>query len=259
MTYFLNRKQLFIGLLSLFIFSASQAVFAKDSDSAEIAKVRASMMKMMPGAENIEIVKSPVENVYRLKVRGQYVYVLAKGDFVLIGDMFDTKNQVNLGDQASAEAIAKRLKDVPVNKMIVFGPENPKRYITVFTDIDCGYCRKLHNEVPELVKAGIQVRYMAFPRAGVGSKSFDKYVSVWCAKDQQSALTKAKNGQAPEPALCKNPIAETYEIGQEVGVSGTPTIVFDDGVVRPGYIPYKELIKQLGLSPKAETKSADQG
>lgn len=251
MKYFSNRKTV-ISSIVVVLMLVSTATLAKDTP--EIAKVRANMMKMMPGAENVEIVKSPVENVYRIKVRGQYVYVLTKGDFVLIGDMFDTKKQVNLGDQVAAEAIAKRLKDVPVDKMIVFGPKNPKRYITVFTDIDCGYCRKLHNEVPELVKAGIQVRYMAFPRAGVGSNSFDKYVSVWCAKDPLKAMTNAKNGIDPEPALCKNPISETYKIGQEVGVSGTPTIVYDDGAVRPGYIPYKDLIKELGLSSEPETK-----
>jgi len=131
--------------------------------------------------------------------------------------------------------------------MIVFGPDAPKRYITVFTDIDCSYCRKLHNEVAELNEAGIQVRYLAFPRAGIGSKSHKKYESVWCNDDQQTALTSAKSGASVPSANCTNPVAETYKLGQEVGVRGTPTIIFDDGTVAPGYVPAKDLIKRMGL------------
>ena len=131
--------------------------------------------------------------------------------------------------------------------MIVYGPENPKRYVTVFTDIDCGYCRKLHNEVPELNAAGIQVRYLAFPRAGIGSNSHNKYVSVWCNDDPQASLTKAKSGRPVAKATCENPIAETYRLGQQIGVRGTPMIIYDDGKITPGYLPSKELIKRLGL------------
>ena len=134
-----------------------------------------------------------------------------------------------------------------MDKMIVYGPKDAKRHITVFTDIDCGYCRKLHNEMPELTAAGIQVRYLAYPRAGVGSKSHKKYVSVWCNSDQQTAMTDAKAGRDVPVASCENPVEESFELGRKVGVEGTPTIIFDDGTLTPGYLPSATLIERLGL------------
>lgn len=216
-------------------------------EKADIEKVRVELQKMIPQAASAEIVASPVEGIYRMQLQGNYAFAYVSGDYVLMGDLYDTKSQVNLGDKASSERMASLLEEVPISKMIVYGPENPKRYITVFTDIDCGYCRKLHNEVPELNAAGIQVRYLAFPRAGIGSASHKKYVSVWCNADQQTALTAAKAGSAVASASCDNPIEETYKLGKQVGVKGTPTIIFDDGSVTPGYIPSARLIEQLGL------------
>jgi len=239
---FLASSLLLIGLVGLM----SSPSFA--DEQADIDRVRAELQKMIPQAAQAEIVASPAEGVYRLQVQGNYAYAFVTGDFVLLGDLYDTKNQVNLGDQAASARMATLLEDVPTSKMIVFGPENPKRYITVFTDIDCGYCRKLHNEVPVLTAAGIQVRYLAFPRAGIGSESHKKYVSVWCNDDQQTALTTAKAGSEVSAASCSNPVEETYKLGQQVGVRGTPTIIFDDGTVTPGYIPSAKLIERLGLS-----------
>ncbi len=226
----------------LLISGTSQA----DND-ADIKAVRAELQKMIPAADSAEIVAAPAKGVYRIDLNGSFAYAYVDGNYVLFGDLYDTERQVNLGQQARGERMAKVISGVPVNKMIVFGPENPKRYITVFTDIDCGYCRKLHNEVPDLTEAGIQVRYLAFPRSGIGRESYDKYVSVWCSDDQQAALTSAKAGGIPKKQSCQNPIAETYRLGQQIGVTGTPTIIFDDGTITPGYIPAATLITRLGL------------
>ncbi len=247
----LNRKTL--RLLAVALISAvSISVNAMDvEDSKEIQRIRAELVKMIPPAATADIVKTDAENVYRMEFQGSFAYVYAAGDHVLIGELLNTKDKVNVGQVAQNERVAKVIKDVPTNKMIVFGPKDAKRHITVFTDIDCGYCRKLHNEVGELNDAGVQVRYLAFPRAGVGSNSFNKYVSVWCNSDQQTALTDAKNGIAPSAATCENPISETYNLGQQVGVSGTPTIIFDDGTLTPGYLPAAELMRRMGVEPGA--------
>lgn len=217
------------------------------NDDENIEKVRAELVKMIPLAVDAEIVASPVENIYRLKVQGNYAFAYVDGEHILIGDLYNTENQANLGELAQSELTAEKIDAVPVSKMIVYGPKDAKRHITVFTDIDCGYCRKLHREIPEITAAGIQVRYLAFPRAGVGSESHKKYVSVWCNDDQQTALTDAKAGKNVATASCDNPITESYQLGQQVGVRGTPTIIFDDGTVTPGYLPHAELIKRLGL------------
>lgn len=216
-------------------------------EASDISKVRAELEKMFPQADTATIKASPAKGVYEMELQGNFAYAYVNGDFILLGDLYNSKDKENVGDKKVAERMAGLIEDVPTSKMIVFGPENPKRYITVFTDIDCGYCRKLHNEVPELNKAGIQVRYLAFPRAGIGSASHKKYVSVWCNDDQQSSLTAAKSGDNVPTASCDNPVEESYNLGRQVGVRGTPTIIFDDGTVSPGYLPSAELIKRLGV------------
>lgn len=239
---FTIAKLLAFVAMSTFVWSTVHA-----DEKGDIEKVRAELVKMIPQADQAEIIASPMKGVYRMELQGNFAYAHVDGDFVLIGDLFDTANKVNLGDRASGERMAKVIEEVPTSKMIVYGPKDAKRHITVFTDIDCGYCQKLHREVPELTKAGIQVRYLAFPRAGVGSPSHKKYVSVWCNADQQSSLTAAKSGQSVPAATCDNPIEESYKLGQQVGVRGTPTMVFDDGTVVPGYIESSQLISRLGL------------
>jgi len=246
----MTKLSSFISIVCIFAVILLSPI-ASANQAADIAKVRAELVKMIPSAAQAEIEPSPLTGVYRMQVQGNYAFAYVQGDYVLLGDLYNTKKQVNLGDQASAARMASQLKDVPTSQMIVFGPDKPKRYITVFTDIDCGYCRKLHKEVGELTDAGIQVRYLAFPRAGVGSESHKKYVSVWCNDDQQSALTAAKSGQPVAPASCDNPIEDTYKLGVQVGVRGTPTIIFDDGTVRPGYVPSATLIKQLGIDKES--------
>jgi thiol:disulfide interchange protein DsbC len=115
----------------------------------------------------------------------------------------------------------------------------------VFTDIDCGYCRKLHAQINDYMKAGISVEYLFFPRAGVGSESFDKAVSVWCAKDRKAAFTAAKAGKDPAPAKCDNPVADQYKLGAQGGVDGTPTILAADGTKIGGYLAPDQLVAKL--------------
>lgn len=246
-----NLRIRYKALLALailpFLFSGVSSALASDSDS-DIEQVRNKLVEMIPQAQDAEIVASPADGVYRVLLQGSYVYAHVVGDLVLLGELFDATKKVNLGDQATGELISKKIKAVSTDKMIVFGDKKSDRHITVFTDIDCGYCRKLHNEVPALNAAGVEVRYLAYPRAGIGSKSYDKYVSVWCNADKQGALTDAKAGKSVDDATCENPIAESFELGRDIGVRGTPTMVFDDGTVVPGYIAAEQLLQRLGVT-----------
>ncbi|MET0070886.1 MAG: DsbC family protein [Candidatus Thiodiazotropha sp.] len=137
---------------------------------------------------------------------------------------------------------------VPADEMIVYGSTGKQRHITVFTDIDCGYCRKLHAEVPALNASGVEVRYLAFPRAGIGSDSYKKYVSVYCADDPKQALTDAKMGMVLKPADCSNPVEDNYEFGRKLAVKGTPMIVVDDGTVISGYMKARKLLQRMKLA-----------
>ena len=153
------------------------------SNSEEVAKIRAKLQTMIPVATEADIQATDIDGIYRLDIQGNYAFVHVRGDYVLIGDLLDTKNQVNVGEQAKSERMAKAIGEFPLSKMIVFEPQQSKRYITVVTDVDCGWCRKLHTEVPSLNEAGVAVRYVAWPHAGVGSASYKKFVSVWCNSD----------------------------------------------------------------------------
>lgn len=240
------KKLATIVMAGAFLFAGSGYAADASNEDANIEKVRVELSKMIPSATDAEIVGTKADGVYRLGLQGSYAYAYVAGDYVLIGDLYNSKTKDNLGEVAQAEFLSGEL-DSFKEKMIVFGPKDAKHHITVFTDIDCGYCRKLHQEVPELTKAGVQVRYLAFPRAGVGSESYKKYVSVWCNDDPQKALTAAKSGEYVEPATCDNPITDTYNLGRQSAVSGTPTIIFADGTRAPGYLPSAQLLARMGV------------
>lgn len=205
--------------------------------------------------------KLPVEEVIVSQMPGLYEVVLSDGTvlftdktgtYFIVGDLYQAtgRNLVNLSDMRRNDMRKDLIAGLDETDMVVFSPKpgNKKTSITVFTDIDCGYCRKLHQEIPELNRIGIEVRYLAYPRAGIDSESYDKIVSAWCADDQRSALTRAKSGQKIESRRCANPVAEHFALGGAIGVTGTPSIIFEDGRLVPGYLPADRLAQQLGIS-----------
>jgi thiol:disulfide interchange protein DsbC len=179
---------------------------------------------------------------------GERIYTNATGSHFVAGDLYQVgtggvKNLTDVGRRADRQELLGQLDE---SSLIVFSPKGEvKHRLLVFTDIDCGYCRRLHNEIEQLQENGVEVSYAAFPRAGVGSESYNKYVSVYCAKDQNAMMTLAKQGETPEVATCDNPVADQYQLGQKLGITGTPTLIFEDGEMQPGYAPWKELLKRM--------------
>ncbi|MGA6099250.1 DsbC family protein [Stutzerimonas marianensis] len=219
---------------------ASSFVLAADAEQA----IRDSLNAIQPDMPIEAIAESPMPGVYQVQLKGgRQLYASADGQFLIQGYMYQFKDgqATNLTEQAQSRSVAKVIEAVPTSEMVVFAPENPKAHITVFTDTDCGYCQKLHSEVPELNRRGIEVRYMAFPRQGMGSHGANTLTSVWCAKDRQAAMNKAKAREDVPAASCDNPVAKQYELGQLIGVQGTPAIVLSDGQMIPGYQPAPQL------------------
>jgi len=173
------------------------------------------------------------------------IYISDDGKYLLQGTLYDAQNKRDLTATRLAVDHKRKVDAVPLNKRIVFAPDKPKYKITVFTDIDCGYCRKLHSQIAEYNKRGIEVDYLFFPRSGLNSPSFDKAVSVWCAADRNAAFTAAKAGKTPPPAKCENPVGEEYRLGAEVGVDGTPTVFAPDGTKIGGYLPPDQMLSKL--------------
>lgn len=231
---------------------AATAVNAQDGDYASVEQ---AMRELAPTAETIAVSETPIAGILQVQINGEIVYASSDGRYLLQGRLVDLETRNDLTELAKSGQRRELMQELDPSKQIAFEPENPDYELVVFTDIDCGYCRKLHSQMAEYNEVGIGIRYMSFPRAGIGSHSYEKAVSVWCATDQQSALTNAKLGNEPEPLQCDNPIAEQYDMGKRLGVTGTPALLMDDGQLIPGYVPPDKLrarLDQLAGASQAE-------
>lgn len=196
---------------------------------------------------------SPIPGFYEVQVAGgPILYVVESGEYFFDGALYQARPGmfVNLREQGLVEKRKQALKEVPESDMIVFAPAGKtKATLTVFTDVDCAYCRKLHKSVPELNAMGIKVRYLAFPRAGIGSESYRKAVTAWCSDNRQETLTRLKNGEDVPEKLCdNNPVAAQFDLGQELGVSGTPASILSDGTLVPGFRSAADIASILGVA-----------
>ncbi len=229
-------------------------VTGANAESDDFSQLRARLKKDM-GAEPTSITKTPVEGLYEVTIPPRVFYASKDGRYVINGNMFDLETKINLTSAMATKARIISLDQMGESTMIVFAPKKVKHTVSVFTDIDCGYCRKLHNEMDKYNKLGIKIRYLAWPRAGVGSGSFNKAVSVWCAEDRNEAMTAAKKGSKIENKKCDNPVAAHFQLGQELGVTGTPALMLENGQIYPGYVPADKLIGvldqiKMGLAKK---------
>jgi len=221
----------------------SLPALAADETEAEI---RARLAAQFPEITIDGLSPSPIEGLYEVQLGSQLAYVTADGQYLLQGDIYEVATRANLTEERRTNARAAAVNGVSESNMIVFGPEQADYTITVFTDIDCGYCRKLHREIDDYVDAGIRVRYMFFPRSGPNTDSWAKADEVWCAKDRNSALTRAKAGETIDSDDCgPTPVERHYQMGQGFGIRGTPAIVTETGMIIPGYVPASELLTYL--------------
>lgn len=221
---------------------ASNLSLAADPDQA----IRQSLQSIQPGMQIEAIAESPMSGLYQIQLQGgRQLYASGDGQFLLQGYLFQVKDgqAINLTEQHESRAIAETINAIPLSEMVVYSPAEPKTHITVFTDTDCGYCQKLHSEMVELNRLGVEVRYVAFPRQGMGSPASKELVSVWCAEDRQAAMNLAKTRQQVPAAECDNPVAKQYALGQMIGVTGTPAIILANGKMIPGYQPAAQLAR----------------
>lgn len=230
-------------LLSVGLAAASLGAAAAGAGADE--KARAAIARMVPDATIESITPAPMAGWYTAVVNGSDVYVSADGEYVLSGALWKVEKKENLTELARADRRREAIEALPANHKISFAAEQPRHAVTVFTSIDCGYCRKLHEEMAAYNAAGISVEYVLFPRGGLQSPVYQESVSVWCAADPRNALTLAKRGETVEPKICPNPIADNLALAQKLGLTSTPTIVADDGTVMLGFVPPKELRERL--------------
>ncbi|WP_455922377.1 bifunctional protein-disulfide isomerase/oxidoreductase DsbC [Pseudomonas putida] len=228
----------------------STVAMADDKAEQAIRKTLATLQLDTPVES---IAASPLNGLYEVKLQGSRVlYASADGKFVMQGYLFQVQDgkPVNLTEITERQGVAKTINAIPAAEMVVFpAVGETKSHITVFTDTTCPYCHKLHEEVPALNKMGIEVRYLAFPRQGLGSPGDAQLQAVWCSKDRQDSLTKLINGKDVSAPKCANPVSKQFAMGQSIGVNGTPAIVLENGEMIPGYQPAPQVAK-LALGAK---------
>jgi thiol:disulfide interchange protein DsbC len=217
------------------------ATTAQDLTKEELAS-------QLNGVEAGDISDSPLPGIYEVAIGSNVAYITKDGRYIIRGDVFDAATSANLTEETRAEARVTMLENVDPESMIVFKPTdgNVKHTITIFTDIDCGYCRQFHREIDKVTALGIEVHYLFFPRTGRNTESWTKADKVWCAADHNAALTRAKlGGEVPDESCTSTPVEDHYVLGQRIGVRGTPAIFSERGELIGGYLPPATLAKVL--------------
>lgn len=229
----------------------------KPAQTSQNQSVRAQLAKKLPGSKPEDFRPSPLPGIYEVALGTSTAYISADGKYLISGDLYDVDTKTNLSELRRAQVRLKALATLKEADTIVFEPTAvTKHTITVFMDVDCGYCRKLHSEIAEINKLGIRVRYTAYPRGGPGSSSWAKMEAVWCAKDRRDALTRVQLDEDIGVARCGiTPVASQYKLGDDLGVNGTPAIFTETGEYIGGYLPPQKLLAYLD-EMKAQANAA---
>lgn len=216
--------------------------------------ITSALQRSQPGIAIESITPSPINGIYQVHIaNGPIIYATADGGYFIAGDLFAVKSEgfINLAEREREARRSELLAGISTDDKIIFSPtlQPTQTTITVFTDVDCFYCQKLHNEVPELNRLGIAVHYLAYPRAGIGSESYNKIASAWCNSNPRQALTDLKARRTIPINVCaNNPVAAQFELGQRIGITGTPAIITTSGQLIPGYMSAQQLAEQLGIN-----------
>ncbi|MCG8433098.1 MAG: thioredoxin fold domain-containing protein, partial [Gammaproteobacteria bacterium] len=209
-------------------------------------EVREQLASRLPGISADDIRPSEIVGVYEVMLGADVFYLSSDGRYALQGDLLDLLTQSNVTELRRSKARLTALNKMGKQKMIEFVPDETRHIITVFTDIDCQYCRALHRQIDEYHELGIGVRYVFFPRSGLGSGSWAKAEQVWCSSDRRTALTRAKTDKSIDGKSCQNsPVLEHFQVGRSFGIHGTPAIITDDGYLIAGYLPPVAMAQRL--------------
>lgn len=220
-------------------------------------RILSNLATARPDLEYSAVMGTPIDGLYEVRVNGgPTLYVTEDGNFFIAGDLFtiDKGRFVNLQEKERSKERVELMAKVDKADQIIFSPKGEvKAYVNVFTDVDCGYCQKLHKEIKAINDYGIEVRYLAYPRSGPGSPSANKLATAWCSDDRNAMLTKLKSGADVKLNVCPdNPVDEQYHLGGLVGVNGTPNMVTANGELIGGYLPAEDLAKRLGVIPRSD-------
>jgi len=237
----MTKRLINAGLLMLTVVMFNSAVAEPATNEA----IEKALRQILPDVAPDHITPSPVKGISEVLLGPRVFYVTNDGRYLFQGSLIDLKTRVDISEDRRKHIRLDALNQVGEDKMIIFPAKESRHIVTVFTDVDCTYCRKFHREINQYNERGITVRYLLYPRTGVNTPSYYKAVSVLCDADRQKALTRAKAGEELEQRNCDNPIKEHMQLGTLMGLKGTPAIVMDDGEMLPGYVPADKLAQAL--------------
>ena len=237
--------------IALIWLAATVVAGATASEDSDLEKARERVSAQFDEIEPQHVNPGPVPGWFTIRKGAIVAYISSDGRFLMQGDMIDLDLQVNLSEIERNKARVEMMAEIPESQMITFSPENPEFSIMIFTDIDCGYCRRLHAQIEGYMDEGIEINYLLYPRGGPASESWVKAEQVWCASDRNEALTLAKLEKDFETHSCdSSTVNKHYAIGRDVGLTGTPAIILPDGSLMPGYLPPDQLRAQLDSTVK---------
>ena len=224
---------------------------------AELEKVKKSVTGALPGVTGDMVTRSTAPGLYQVQKGSIYGYVTKDGRYLIQGDMIDLVTGEEITEGQRNVARLQVLKQFGPDQTIEFAPKDPKYVVTVFTDVDCGFCRRLHSEIADYNAQGIAIHYLFYPRSGPNTESFAKAEQVWCSKDRKEALTQAKRGVPLNVAPnCPNPVQKQWDAGEALGINATPMLVLSDGEIVRGYVPPTALAAKLAAKAGAVAKTA---
>ena len=237
-----------IGFYLFLVNCVTSVLHAEIPSHYDILRVTNTIQNALPEIKIDAVESGPYPSIYQVTAGNEILYITTDGKYLLYGAILDlqkNKKDWNLTEQSKKKITKAIIDKLDLKDMIIFKPEKVIGIVTIFTDVDCGYCRKSHAKIKEIMAKGIEVRYLAFPRAGTNSPTYNKMVSIWCNDSRREALTKVKNGEAIPSKTCTNPAATQFDVGQKIGVPATPTMIFTDGTMLPGYFSVDNLLEQV--------------
>lgn len=233
-------------LVLLLLPTLAQLAMAEKRDLLE-----SSLQQLNPGIEILELIQTPVPGFNEVLLNtGDLLYINDAGDYLFAGNLLALTDAglQDLTEQSRAQRRGKMVQQLPAAEQVVFPAAGETRAVVqIFTDITCPYCVRLHEQVPELNRQGIEIRYLAFPRQGLQGQGYQQLVNVWCADNRRQAMNDAKSGKTVKSRQCDNPVQAQYDLGRSIGVQGTPAIILPDGRLIPGFVPADRLLSELGL------------
>jgi len=231
----------------IFIYCLLMPIKGYSETSEQVQQVTAQLKKHFPEVGVQDVQPSKIKGIFQV-IRGpSVVYVTEDARYIFSGDIIDINNKFeNITEQSRRKARVSAIKDIAAQNAIIFAPKKVKSTVTVFTDVDCGYCRKLHGQIKEFNDRGIAVQYLAFPRSGPDTDSYKKAINIWCSDNKNQAMTTAKNGKPIKTQICdSHHVNEQFQLGVLMGVNGTPTMILENGIIIPGYLTPEKLEQVL--------------